>query len=350
MKNEIINIKREKDYNIEFLRVLCCFLVICIHVANLYSRSYGNISRDSYVFSIIVNGVSRIAVPIFFMISGALLLEEPVEFDKNLNRVKDIFIVLLQWSFIYYFWNKFYLQENYDFTLLFQEPVKKHLWFLYALLGLYMTIPFWQCMLKNMSGQLMRYFAVLWIIFLTLNYELALRDMDMTYKVPLVGNSCYLGYFIMGYIIRHFIDYIQIKKRWCYAIATIAAVFTIRKTYGFSLDMGVHVERFFEYRNVMIGISATAVFLAIMRDRNYAFKGRTKKWIDVVSRNSFTIYLSHVLFLDLVREELHPAGIPSWIGIPLYAVGIFVVTLGFSMIILKGKKIFGGMVKKCLAH
>ena len=46
----------------------------------------------------------------------------------------------------------------------------------------------------------MEYFFLLWVFFLTLYYVLALADMEFTYMVPMVGNSSYLGYFVLGYV------------------------------------------------------------------------------------------------------------------------------------------------------
>ena len=67
-----------------------------------------------------------------------------------------------------------------------------------------------------MPKLLMKYFVILWFLFLTSNYVLALWDMEVTYQVPLVGSSCYLGYFIMGYLIKCFkgrmVDYRQRGK------------------------------------------------------------------------------------------------------------------------------------------
>lgn len=93
--------KREKNYNIEALRVIACIMVICIHVSNYYSRAYGTISDASYIFSIIINGISRVAVPIFFMISGALLLDETLLVKKSVRRVGNTLAVLIVWSTIY---------------------------------------------------------------------------------------------------------------------------------------------------------------------------------------------------------------------------------------------------------
>lgn len=74
-----MNSKRE--YSFDILRVISMCMVIIIHVSNVYSRSYGIISNQSFLFSLIFNTISRISVPIFLMISGALLLER--DFNKR---------------------------------------------------------------------------------------------------------------------------------------------------------------------------------------------------------------------------------------------------------------------------
>lgn len=117
---------RERNYNIELLRVISCILVVCIHVSNVYSRAYGEVSYGTYLFSLFTNCFSRVAVPVFFMISGYLLLEENVSIRKSIHRVIHTLLVLVFWSVLYYIWNIIFWDDRYDFATLFEEPVKKH--------------------------------------------------------------------------------------------------------------------------------------------------------------------------------------------------------------------------------
>lgn len=75
------------------------------------------------------------------MISGYLLLDENVSLRKSVHRVVHTIVVLVFWSVLYYFWNIAYWGDRYDFKTLFEDPVKKHLWFLYAILGMYIALP-----------------------------------------------------------------------------------------------------------------------------------------------------------------------------------------------------------------
>ena len=80
-----MNTKRE--YAFDLLRVIAMIMVIVIHVANVYSRSFGIIDNTSFLASLFYNTISRISVPIFFMISGALLLDKKFNIKKYIQRL-----------------------------------------------------------------------------------------------------------------------------------------------------------------------------------------------------------------------------------------------------------------------
>ena len=65
---------KEKNYNLELVRMISFILVIAIHVSNYFCRAYGRIPQGEYLFSLVIDTVARLSVPCFFMISGALLL------------------------------------------------------------------------------------------------------------------------------------------------------------------------------------------------------------------------------------------------------------------------------------
>ena len=46
---------REKNYNLELIRMISFIFVIAIHVTNYYCRAWGKIPQEEYVFSLAVN-------------------------------------------------------------------------------------------------------------------------------------------------------------------------------------------------------------------------------------------------------------------------------------------------------
>ena len=323
---------RKKDYNIECLRVISCFLVVCIHVANYYSRGYGEISTASYVFSLVVNGAARVAVPIFFMISGSLLLPEPVSLTKCLRRTVNALGALVLWSGIYLIWNYYYRDTEYDFRQLLDRPVKLHLWYLYVLIGIYLILPFLQSMISHISQSLYIYFTLLWFGFMIINELLFWQHMEVRYPVPMVGDACYLGYFVLGYFIKTALDHIPWRSITCGLLSAFCMAAAMVETLFATSKKGVHVEHFFEYRNIWIALGAILLFMAVLKNRTRQYSKRFQKIIDVISCHSFTIYLCHVLFLDIMKLELHPRRISAFVGIPLYVAGIFGAAFLFSLL------------------
>ena len=86
---------------IELLRIAACFLVIVNHTN---SQVFLSISPSPTWFaSLIYFFVSKMAVPLFFMLSGAVLLGKDDGMRKMLGRCARMAAVLLIFSYLYWF-------------------------------------------------------------------------------------------------------------------------------------------------------------------------------------------------------------------------------------------------------
>jgi surface polysaccharide O-acyltransferase-like enzyme len=132
---------------LDALRVLAALAVIWLHVAaNVVTTNPNPASLDWWIGNLADAGV-RWSVPVFVMISGGLLL--PRARDQSViafyrRRIPRIGIPLLFWSAVYsfYAWMRFGSSPTrllVKFVL--GEPFY-HLWFLFALAGLYLAAPF----------------------------------------------------------------------------------------------------------------------------------------------------------------------------------------------------------------
>lgn len=72
----------KRDTSIDLLRVVCCMLVIGIHVTVDYSLTV-NKGMDSFIQiqSLLMNNIVRVGLPVFFVISGYFLL------NKKINNI-----------------------------------------------------------------------------------------------------------------------------------------------------------------------------------------------------------------------------------------------------------------------
>lgn len=76
------NKKKERIFYLDLLRAVAILAVIVCHVSGLYPNEIGGIFKPL----IRIDTVGYIGVPIFFMLSGALLLNREYEFKSFLKR------------------------------------------------------------------------------------------------------------------------------------------------------------------------------------------------------------------------------------------------------------------------
>lgn len=91
----------KKKYHLEVIRILAILMVMYNHSAAF--MSFSNQSGVEYAISFLFSMVCKGAVPLFFMVSGALLLGKN-ESGKDLfqKRILRMILVIVIFSFLYY--------------------------------------------------------------------------------------------------------------------------------------------------------------------------------------------------------------------------------------------------------
>lgn len=314
----------EKNYNIELIRTLSFVFVIVIHVTNYYCRGYAEISRGEYGFALILDAMARVSVPCFFMMSGALLLGEKPNLDKNVRRLFRFFKVLLVWSVIYYFFNVYYMHSKVNLKAVLFEPVEAHLWYLYALLPIYLVLPFFQIMCWGMKKKYDDAFIAMCLVVVVAQYISSLFHEEPYYDVPLLGDRAYTFYFFAGYFIQKYRNKIPWRFPVVASIFAGSTAFEIVLTALVSFKKGDHYERLLEYGCPFVVISGVAFFMMLYKVHGgqIEFPRGMKKWMDRLGGCSFGIYLIHILFLDIFKKYVDPGDLSAYLVIPVLSVGL----------------------------
>lgn len=143
--------------DLELMRVIACFFVIFNHTGENGFFRFSLCDSGSLRFWVYlaVSIFCKFSVPLFFMVSGALLLEREESLGRLWrHRIGKIALVLLAWSFFYYLdevwlgWREFrlgdfagqFLWGNWNLSF----------WYLYAYLAMLMTLP----LLRKFAGSL----------------------------------------------------------------------------------------------------------------------------------------------------------------------------------------------------
>lgn len=338
--------KKNRVYYIDRLRVLACLAVVMIHVSSLYMA---NVSNDfNFFVANFFDGLSRSGVPIFVMISGALLLDEEhdTSISKMFGRIKKLLCKFIIWSIIYS------IIYNVFFCMIRNEQIKiyniiydiivghYHLWFIYMLIGLYLIIPLLKLWIKKENKKEIRYFIILSFVFAFLLPQIIML-INKLYGTFIIGEAIekafnvkyvcgYTMYFILGWYINNF----ELKKKYIYMLGISGIVCTILGNYFLALvtcDNSIMFDNF----NVNILFQSILIFYMVKNNPN---KGRfsVRKHITKLSDRSLGIYFIHVIIVDILYM------VSSRLGICNSLVGciiIFVGTVSISSFII-------GIIKK----
>lgn len=318
--------EKKREYAFDILRVIAMIMVIIVHVANVYSRSFGLISNRSFFISLLFNTLSRVSVPIFFMISGALLLDREFDLKKYRNRILKYILLIIIWDIIYLVWEYFYLGVTY--TKLYKlvlNPYRAHLWFLYSILIVYILQPILRLLLYKISDNFKFILLCIWLIISTIS----IINSSATLALTIVT---YIGFFILGKYIYDFIKSNDLKKYNFIIIITIliCLLTSVFLNYLSSIRYHMFYNLYFAYKTPFITVASLCLYALIII--NYK-KDTLNMLIIKLSSLSLGVYLIHGIFLDITVKLFRYIFIPSVIGIPLFTSVIFVLSIITTYII-----------------
>ena len=185
---------------VDFMRFLGAFLVVLAHVEN-WGAGYTWVKNVYYT-------ISRVGVPLFFLISGYLLLskqEDLVTFFKK--RASRIIVPFLVWSIIYDVQNSDAFVSGVTlegilkmFIRILRGPREGHLWFFYSLIGLYLITPILRVFVAKARTSEILYYIALWFIAMPVLFIVeAFTPIKNGFEIYYTGG--YVGYFLLGYLL-----------------------------------------------------------------------------------------------------------------------------------------------------
>src|SRR5437870_1550367 len=150
------------DRRICVLRVVACFFVILLHV----SAENFHAMDEKWWSANFFDSLSRASVPLFLMIGGANLLPKKetlaVFFRKRFVRIIP---PLVFWSAFYLWWLQYngVPVGNWAGAIL-SGPTMFHLWYFYALIGLYAIVPVLRKFYQHSTRGELTWFIALWFL------------------------------------------------------------------------------------------------------------------------------------------------------------------------------------------
>ena len=330
-------LKHKRIEYFDWLRILCCFSVIVIHNSSQWYTS--QVRSHEWKICNFYHNITRFGVPIFFMISGALFLEKDTSFCSMLNKyIKNIYIKLLFWSFLYSLREKIIHKNNYKITFIMFLNGHYHLWFLFSICGLYLITPFLKQITEN--GKLFKIFLVLNILFsilypnllVIISYKLKDFSNTLNRRISKFGLNNFFSPYQMYYIFGFYLNKYNIKPLFriiIYSLGIFITIFTFNITNYISFRKNKKINFF---SNFYINVFSASIGIFIFFKYNFnnlEYKKNIKEIIQKLGRLTFGIYIIHPFVIEElnIRFNINNLSFEPLYSVPINSLIIFLISL-----------------------
>jgi surface polysaccharide O-acyltransferase-like enzyme len=327
----------------DLIRVVATFLVVTVHVSGQITNAWGKVPESDWIIANVYGGIARICVPLFFMISGYLLLPRSESLGIFYRkRMPKVVIPFIAWSLIYLGW----YCGNHPGTctapliqnLLFVQGTYYHLWFMYSLIGIYLILPVLRLLVRpEADRQILWYLIGLWLVFQSLltfaNHAWGWR---LGISAPLATG--FVGFFILGYLLGpwRLSRSTAILTAATWILATLA---TILGTYFLTRATGKFENYYYGFTTPNVILASVTGFLLLKWIAETWDLGsqKTGHFIRLLAAASFGIYLVHVLVIEVLGGWLPGIQLDSFIGNPLWSIPLVtLLVFALSFLIVRG--------------
>ncbi len=367
MKQPSIELLANKSSHIVWLdvvRLIAMFTVVCCHCTdpfNFYPGTAPNIGEIK-LWGAIYGALLRPCVPLFVMITGALLLpvkgETSTFYKKRIARVLYPFLI---WSVLYNLFPwitgllglsphiildffpyageevmhqslsvaiKYILMIPFNFSIL-----DVHMWYIYLLIGLYLYLPIFSAWVEKASERAKLMFLLAWGVTLLLPYyyqfvsEYLWGTCSWNSFGMLYAFAGFNGYLLLGHYLRN-LEW-SLKKTLAIGIPMFAVGYVVtflgfRHITSLPEYTDEMLELFFLYCSLNVVMMTIPVF---MLAKKVVVRSETiKKALANLTLCGFGIYMIHYFFTGPSVMLVRAINIPIALQIPVAAIVAFTVS------------------------
>ncbi len=301
-----MNEREHLDY-FDYLRIIGAISVIFMHVAAGPLR--GEVNLNWQLLNLFTS-LAFIAVPLFFMMSGYLLLSNKKTANISIllkKRLPHLIIPLIGWTIVASIWYTFSNNQPFEsfFVYLLKSisaPIMVHFWFMYTLIAIYIISPLLYGGIQSLDRE-GKIFTVSLIGLVSLNVMVIAilpssvkqyAAVDLFVKLQFFGG--HLLTFILGYFLA---SYKRKIPNWLLiTIATVDLLIITYGTYALTIKTGAFDQTFQSQSSGYEVVLASCVFL-LFKQNVSGISSFMKKIIKPLVALSMPIYFMHLILLSM---------------------------------------------------
>ncbi|MGM9652990.1 MAG: acyltransferase [Eubacteriales bacterium] len=332
----------QRDLRLDALRMLACAMVVLMHSSaqNWYILSP---QTSDWVTMHLWNTLTRSAVPLFFMLSGALFLNGAPPgrklWTRNIPRLLSVYVV---WSILYGI-------DNLSLPGLLENPLALigksveghyHLWFLPAMIGVYVLMPFLYAIVHYDGGRYLPLYLLVFGFFgivcgTVLSLSPLLPWSLSTAFQKIVPELCgYAGYFILGYALSH-VDTARVRRLPLCLVFLAAVALTAAAGIAYSRQTGAPSALLCEEFTLPTCAEAVSLFL-FFRTLRIAPECRFARLLSALTPCTLGVYLLHPFLMEHLRDlGVTTLLLPAWAGVPLIALLCLLLSMAVSALLIR---------------
>lgn len=257
----------KKSIYLEILRILAIILVVFNHTDGFFLYYSTTENPLTWWFSFLGSVICKINVPLFLMISGAVLLEREETVGELFGkRIRRIAVLLILFSLPYYIIDT--LRDGGRLSLtgflrgLVEGSIQESFWYLYLYLGLLLLLPLLRRAAMGLRDSELRYLLCLQMILCV-----AFPVFSGLTGISVSGGPGQLNYYVAfllsGYYLGRRLDMETISDRQAGGILLLA-VLSVAATWGIvRLDYAKLGEYRRECLDFFVPVLASCVFLLV---------------------------------------------------------------------------------------
>lgn len=341
--------EKRRVLSFDVLRVLAALAVVVIHASAYYAAEF---PAENYRFIVgnFFDSFARCAVPVFLMLSGALILREEVSFSwkKMWKNILRLLLVFYFWSFLYMVYYSLIQPIQEGKKILFSDCLSAflkghyHMWYIPLTISLYLVTP----ILKKLVSRENRLW-IGWLLLLSLVFQfskpllknltegLPMRDsllQDLLYRYDPEWMGIHLTYYILGW----YLTQTEIPKKYRLLLygAGLGGLLTVMLGSYFYGRTDVHAfERFYDIGTVCVFLYSGAVFLFFYHLLPSSGNRRVNSVFEKLSALTMGIYMMHPFVLHMLNNQGR-LWYAHW-DIPVKVMLTFLISLFLSYLLSK---------------
>lgn len=327
----------------DVLRILAAVAVMVIHIVGYKFSATAPTTRAWNVLNL-ADAASSWAVPVFFMLSGALLLSREYTLKKLYGKkILRIITCFVFWSAVYALW-EFYRHRSLKGSVIKFIQGPDHMWFLFAIVGLYLFVPVLKKVVADETA--LRYFLILmFVISIVFNSAVSLLYPFSETKAKFLFNLIKRAgiqhmpantfYFVLGYYLStHSIT--KNRRRFIYIGGIVGFLLTAAGSAAVSMWLKKPITVFLA--NNALGICLQAIGIFVLAKQLFSAKQlplKVQSALAFLADISFGAFLLHLLVVILLERffNLHALRFHTVFSIPLLTIIVAVISFSISALL-----------------